>query len=141
MNEFEKCLERRSLVRFEHAGPDVIERELASAREDLTDLDLLLENGRWKRATITGYYAMFHAARALVLDKGYAEKSHYCLVVAFRELYGDTDDGRFLGMALARGRSLRENADYNSEFSKESGSSIATAARRFVAFAEGLLIG
>ena len=30
---------------------------------------------------------MFHSAKALVLKKGYREKSHYCLLVALRELY------------------------------------------------------
>ena len=33
------------------------------------------------------YYSMFHAAKALVLKKGYREKSHFCLIIALRELY------------------------------------------------------
>ncbi|MBU0496866.1 MAG: HEPN domain-containing protein [Candidatus Thermoplasmatota archaeon] len=33
------------------------------------------------------YYAMFHAAKALVLKKGYREKSHVCLQIALEELY------------------------------------------------------
>ena len=139
MNEFEKCLQRRGLVRFERAGPDVIEAELRSAREDLADVGLMLEHARWKRATITGYYAMFHAGRALVLDKGYAEKSHYCLLVAFRELFGDSDEGRELASALERARQLRENADYHSEFSEDGARAVSSVALRFVAFAEKAL--
>ena len=29
-------------------------------------------------------------ARVLVLSRGYAEKSHYCLIVAFREFFAGT---------------------------------------------------
>jgi uncharacterized protein (UPF0332 family) len=136
VNEFERCLQRRGLVRFTAAGPDVTSIELKAAREDIADVDLMLDHARWKRATITGYYAMSHAARALVLARGYAEKSHYCLLVAFRELYGGSDAGRELAAGIERGRVMRENADYHSEFSEEGARAVRAFAERFVAFAE-----
>ena len=135
MSEFEQCLKRRGLVRFESAS-DVVAREIASANEDLDDAALLLEHGRWKRLTITAYYAMFHAARALVFQAGYAEKSHYCLAVAFRELFADETEGRELAMGLERARSLRENADYLAEHDEAAARAALAVARRFVRFAE-----
>jgi len=79
---------------------------------------------------------MFHAARAGVLAKGYVEKSHYCLLVAFREFYAGDDAGRGLAGGLERARQLRENADYLAEFTIESARAVLTVAERFVAFVE-----
>ena len=76
MTDFEDCLKRRGLIRFTAAGPDVVVNELRAATEDMADSIAMLEQARWKRATITAYYVMFHSARALVLGRGYAEKSH-----------------------------------------------------------------
>lgn len=96
MSEFERCVQRGGLRRLTSVGRDAVEREVGAASADLRDAEKLLELGMIKRATITAYYAMFHAARAAVLARGYAEKSHYCLLVAFREFYGGDAEGRGL---------------------------------------------
>ena len=138
MGEFDDCLKRRGLIRFS-GGPDTVTREVEAARQDVADSAIMLEHEQWKRLTVTAYYAMFHAARALVLASGYTEKSHFCLGVAFRELYGDAPEGRELAMALERARVLRENADYRSEFDEGGARAALTLARRFVTFAEDQL--
>ena len=136
MSEFEKCLKRGGLKPFSSAREDVVERELSIAREDLGDAEALLGLGMQKRTTITAYYAMFHAARAAVFARGYAEKSHHCLLVAFRELYATDVEGRELASGIERARLLRENADYLGEFSPEAAAASLTVARRFVAYVE-----
>jgi hypothetical protein len=78
MSELDKCIERGGLKRLDDAGTDAVEIELRAAREDLADAEFVFEHDMLKRTTITAYYAMFHAARALVLARGYVEKSHYC---------------------------------------------------------------
>jgi uncharacterized protein (UPF0332 family) len=139
MNDFEKCLERRSLVRVTYATPEACSREMDTAREDLGTVDVLLEHHLYRNSIATAYYAMFHAARALVLSKGYAEKSHFCLVIAFEALYGDTDEGAEFARALARARSLREHADYKGEGGENTALATAAAAARFVEFADAVL--
>jgi uncharacterized protein (UPF0332 family) len=135
MNELDKCIERGSLKRFDDAGTDAIEAELHAAREDLADAEFVFEHDMLKRTTITAYYAMFHAARALVLARGYVEKSHYCLLVAFRAFYGGEGEGRELARGIERARALRESADYHAEFSQESAEAALEVARRFIRFA------
>lgn len=137
MSEFDTCIKRKGLVRFEAGAIDATAREMASAREDLSDVLVMIEHGQWKRVTTTAYYAMFHAARALVLSHGYAEKSHFCLGVAFREFYGDTPEGRDLAMGLERARVLREDADYRALFDEPGARAALEVARRFVEFAVG----
>lgn len=136
MSEFDECLKRGSLKRFEAAGRDVVEAELRAACEDLADAEFLALNGMSKRTTITAYYAMFHAARAAILAKGYVEKSHHCLLVAFRAFYGSDSEGVQLARGIERARILRENADYHAEFSAEAAEAALFVARRFVAFVE-----
>lgn len=135
MSEFDTCIKRKGLVRFEAGAIDAAACEMASAREDLDDVLLMVEHGQWKRVTTTAYYAMFHAARALVLSRGYAEKSHFCLGVAFRESYGDTAEGRDLAMGLDRARILREDADYRALFDEPGARAALEVARRLVGFA------
>lgn len=139
MSEFERCLKRGGLKPLTHAGSDVVSREVDTARADLGDAEILLELGMDKRTTITAYYAMFHAARAAVLMRGYAEKSHQCLLVAFRELFATSDEGRELAIGIERARVLRENADYQGEFTRDAAEASVKVARRFVAFVERIV--
>ncbi len=138
MSEFDDCLKKRAIVRFE-GSPDVVVREIEAAHQDLHDASLMVGHQQWKRLTITAYYCMFHAARALILRAGYAEKSHFCLGVAFRELYANTPDGLELAMGLERARVLRENADYRSDFDETGACAALVVAERFVQFADDAL--
>ena len=136
MSEFDKCVKRGGLKQFSEVGRDAVAAELRSAQSDLADTIFLVAHDMPKRTTITAYYAMFHAARAAVLARGYAEKSHYCLLVAFREFYADTEEGRELALGIERARVLRENADYHETFSQEAAEAALVVATRFVAFVE-----
>ena len=110
-----------------------------AARQDIDDAAIMVDHSQWKRLTVASYYAMFHCARALILQAGYTEKSHFCLAVAFREMYGDTAEARELAMALERARILRENADYRSEFDEAGARAAFTIARRFLTFTQAHL--
>ena len=83
--EFEQCLENKKIVPFKQ-GKELVKKELVIAESDLSDAKAGYQDQRFKWSTIQAYYAMFHAARALVYSKGYREKSHYCLAVALRTL-------------------------------------------------------
>lgn len=89
--EFEKCLKKNSL-RVSSIVKSLVDRELDDAQKDLREAALGLERESYKWSTIQSYYAMFHAARALLYSKGYREKSHYCLRIAIEILYVETGD-------------------------------------------------
>jgi uncharacterized protein (UPF0332 family) len=86
--EFEQCLQNKRIVSFAR-GRRLVKKELAVAGSDLAEAKVGYKNEHYKWSTIQGYYAMFHAARALVYSRGYREKSHYCLAVAVRALFVD----------------------------------------------------
>jgi uncharacterized protein (UPF0332 family) len=62
---------------------------------------------------------MFHSAKALVLSKGYREKSHLCLSIALKTLFaGEIENAHFNNYRDAM--HLREDADYGLIYSGNS---------------------
>jgi hypothetical protein len=96
--------ERRAIVR---ARLTKAEGKLAAARADLAA-------GRCDDAASRAYYAMFHAARALLAAKGLTARSHAGLAAVFGEhLVRSGDVDVQLGRWLGQGRRTREIGDYD----------------------------
>jgi len=87
--DFKQCLERGKIKEFSQ-GKDLVQKELQTSANDLQTARTSFKQQGYKWATIQSYYVMFHAARALLYNKNYREKSHYCLIAALRHLYVDT---------------------------------------------------
>ena len=94
----------------------------------------------YKWASVQAYYSIFHAAKALVLEKGYREKSHYCLLIALRELYVRTKE---LDPEFADNfemiMDIRHEADYALTYEEESARIAIENARKFIDKALSLL--
>ena len=137
--EFKNCLESKKIVAFP-TGKKLIAKELSVARSDLSDAKAGFEAGRYKWSTIQAYYAMFHAARALIYSRGYREKSHYCLAVALRALL--VDEGKMdskLARDFINAMNLREAADYEARFSQSGAKAVIASAKKFIKKAISIL--
>ena len=136
---FKKCIERKKLIRCK-VEKDLICKEFSAAESDFKDSKDVFKIGKYKLATITAYYAMFHAARALLYSKGYQEKSHFCLRSAIKALFVDKN---LLEPSLLddydTAKDLRENADYKADFSKESAEALVVKAKIFLKQTKKLL--
>ena len=139
MSEFEGCIRQGRLVRF-RASPAMVEKELKGAQHDLKSARASREHGDDKWASVQAYYSMFHCAKALVLAKGYREKSHLCLVVALRELYvkEGTLDERVAG-DFELVMNLRHEADYGLAFSRDGARLAIEMAERMLGATKHLL--
>lgn len=126
--EFERCLDKRWLVRMSEARY-LVTKELKVALDDLAEAKGGYERGGYKWSTVQSYYAMFHAARALL----YSRMRHLFVSqgVLDERLIDDMDDAR----------SLREDADYRAEFSAAGARHNLNAARRLVDRVSELLAG
>ncbi len=137
--DFDVALAKQRIVAFADA-PRLIDKELAAASDDLTEARDRSTGGKFKYATITAYYSMFHAARALLYSKGYREKSHYYLLVALRALFVDR---KLIPEKLARefheAMVLREEADYHGMFSEEGAMRTINAATELLASVKKVL--
>lgn len=138
-NDFKDCLKRGKIKEFSKAK-SLIPKEFDSAKSDLKTAQDSIKQENYKWATIQAYYSMFHTARALIYSRGYREKSHYCLIVALRTLFVAEKllDVRLVE-AMQTAKTLRENADYASEFSKSSAKALVEKAQLFLKKSEEIL--
>ena len=129
---FKRCLEKKNIFKV-GIDKNLINKEITAAESDLKDSKDVLDLGKYKLATITAYYSMFHAARAMLYSKGYREKSHFCLRVAIKNLFVDNNllEPSFLD-DYDMAKDLRENADYKSDFSKENAEQLIAKAKKFL---------
>ncbi|HOW36092.1 MAG TPA: HEPN domain-containing protein [Candidatus Omnitrophota bacterium] len=137
--DLKECLSKGKIKKFA-AAVKLAPKELKTARDDLKTAENSFDDGSFKWATIQGYYAMFHAARALIYSKGYRERSHYCLIAAIKAFFvakGLLDVN--LIEALQTAKTLRENADYENEFSKEGARNLLDKAKELLGRANEIL--
>jgi uncharacterized protein (UPF0332 family) len=137
--EFQKAIEKKRILHFAQ-GKRQVKKELQEAESDLAEAVNRFESEKYKYATITGYYSMFHSARALLYSKGYREKSHYYMLVALNSLFMETG---FLSEEITSefhdAMVLREDADYHGNFTKEGAETVLKAAKEFLATAKSIL--
>lgn len=136
---FEQCLARGKIKEFSQ-GKALVQKELQTAEKDLSDGKEGFERGKYKWTTIQSYYVMFHSARALLYNKNYRERSHYCLIIALRHLYVDTGKlpGYFIE-SLQKGKALREDADYYDDWSQTGSEETLKLAEEFLNKAKELI--
>jgi len=136
---FEECLAKKKIVPFPRAKKFAL-KELTAAGEDLAEARDRFAHRRYKYATINAYYAVFHAARALVYSKGYRERSHHCLGIALEALFVDQGllAGRYVRM-FQNTMASREEADYSGSYSQEGASLCIQDAEEFIRVALRLL--
>ncbi|MFH1504512.1 MAG: HEPN domain-containing protein [Candidatus Omnitrophota bacterium] len=136
---FKDCLARKRIFIFE-AAKHLTDLEIKDAEDDLQSAKQEFANSGFKWATIKGYYAMFHTARALLYSKGYRERGHYCLYLATKELF--VKDGALennLAEAFQQSMILREDADYKRNFSKKNASAVIKNAKKLLKAAKAIL--
>ena len=118
--EFERCLDKRWLVRMPEARY-LVTKELKVAQDDLAEAEAGYQRGSYKWSTIRSHYCLSMAMRHLFVSEGMLSET----------LIDNMDDAR----------ALREDADYRSEFSETGARHNLDAARRLIEQVSELLIG
>ncbi|MEW6102181.1 MAG: HEPN domain-containing protein [Candidatus Omnitrophota bacterium] len=140
MNQpYQDCLKKGKIKQFSR-GKALISKELETATSDLERAKKTYADEDYKWATIQIYYAMFHSARALLYAKNLREHSHYCLIVAIKELYVVNKQLSVdLLEALQEAKDLREEADYYHRWSKQGCEKLLKSAQDFLIRAKVLV--
>lgn len=136
--EYQKCLKQKKIRPFSR-GKSLSKKELASAQGDLKVARLSFKNKNFKWATVQCYYSMFHSARALLYNKNLSEKSHYCLILALKVLYGN-EIGLELIESFSRAKNLREDADYYDRWSPGATRVVLKDAGKFLSKAKKIIL-
>lgn len=90
------------------------EAHLRRAREFLQDADVLLSRERYSRCASCAYYAMFHAAQAMLVNEGLELHTHEAVKTKFGELFVKQKKAVSpeFGRMLAKAHEFRLDADY-----------------------------
>lgn len=126
-----KLLSERKIQRS-RITVQMVANELAAAVTDLRTAQRSLRENDSKWATVQAYYCMFHAARALLYQRGFREYGHRGLLAAVRVLYSTELSGHLLD-DFSDAMKLREAADYGLIYSEESAKDVVDAAKKFLA--------
>ena len=138
-SEYEDCIQKGKIKPFSR-GHTLVSREMDTSSSDLESAEKTFADGNYKWATIQVYYAMFHAARALLYSNNMREHSHYCLVIAIKELFVDEKLVPVsLLESLKEAKSLREDADYYNRWSQAGCSRLLADAREWVTLARKIV--
>lgn len=89
-------------------------RLIDSARTEIKNIEVLIQNGAYSAAISRAYYAMFHLAQALLDVKGLSFSKHSALISAFGKEFSKTGliDTR-LHNYLIQAQEDRLTADYD----------------------------
>lgn len=118
MDIIEELVKKNRLIENNYST-EMYQKEFRVGERDIETAQKSFLDGDFKWAVIQAYYAIFHAARALLFKSGYREKSHSALKIAIKTLYIETGVlSNDTYNALERGMSLREMADYKETYSQ-----------------------
>lgn len=123
------------------ANPDPsVKRELEQARQALTDAETGREAGLSDAAVVNRlYYAAFHAAQAVLYDRGHTPSSHGGVLSLFgSEIVVSGAVSRDRGRFLNHLAELRKQADYGYEEITDDIDALLTQTERFVTEMEAL---
>jgi uncharacterized protein (UPF0332 family) len=111
------------------------EQEIKSSQERLEAAEILLKNGKIVDSISRAYYAMFHAARALLYLYGVEPRTHEGVIREFSRIIIEEKlmDKKF-GRNLRQTFEMRESSDYRVGviFEEEDAKDVLEKAKEFV---------
>jgi len=112
---------------------EVAERFLISAQKNLNI-------NEYEMSELASYNTIFHAARALLFNKGYIERSHVCVIITLKELYPQDHELSELLNTFDKIRITRHNIQYGGNLVKKTEAVfVIDFAERFVKKSKAML--
>ena len=106
---------KKGLLKRVAKNPDIVEKTLEMAKNDLSESEKTHTNGSYVWAAIQAYTSMLNLTRAVLFSDGIKEKNHYCTIEYLRyhyyDHYGDLVDKLDI-MRRERHLSLYDSRDH-----------------------------
>ena len=118
-------------IRRSRIARKMVLKEFEGAQKDLETASKSFREHDYKWATIQAYYSLFHAARGLLYNRGFRERSHRGLLAAIRALYPGQLSSTNL-QDFSESMRLREEADYGLVYSDDSAREVIENAETFL---------
>ena len=141
MKSYEKCVRGHKLSKVSSPN-DFVQKEMIASDNNLTKAKQQLETDDYLNSISSAYYAMFHAVKALTLNKGIQEKNHVCLISSLQELYVKTGEmkPKYI-QSIDECFKLNQAANSEKKLYKENAETAVSYAIEFSSVAHGLLDG
>jgi len=129
---------------MENSMTELAKYRFETSQEDLYDEKLMFENGRYKNSLNRGYYAIFHAIRAVNALDGFDSSKHSGVIAHFNQEY--VKSGVFpkeVSKLIKEASENREKADYLDFFiaSKDEAKKQITRAEKVIEYIGDYLKG
>ena len=113
---------------------------LKAGKDKLRVAKMLFNEEEHGESVSRAYYGMFHAARALLLEKGSKPRTHQGVITELGKLFRDSIDPELIS-SMSQIQSLREDADYEPYFdiSRQRAGEVIDTARKFLNAVEKIL--
>ena len=132
MTNPDDCL-KKGLIRRKEDAKLRVSDSIKIAEKFLNSAIKNLEIKEYETCVMVAYNSIFHSCRALLFEKGYTERSHFCLVSMLNFLY--KDDKRLIEFltSIDKIRLSRHEVQYRGEMaSKEEADFVLELARDFL---------
>ena len=83
---FKDCLSK-GLIRQDKSAIGRVKKSLEIAERFLISAKKNFEIKEFEMSEIASYNSIFHSARSLLFNNEYTERSHFCVILALKELY------------------------------------------------------
>lgn len=138
---FKSCFSRKLFIKTENSEFIL---HLEKSKHDLQRAIKELEDDCFDWTIIKSYYAIHHAANALLVKKQEMfSKDHICLIIALRN-FNLISDGFYQELRNIFTYSLRKISQYDvvkwKKISRDDASIVLSFAKKFVAFVEGEIV-
>lgn len=119
--------------RYSMEHKELVEEHLKKADSKLRSAKIELDEGLYEEAIGASYYAMYHAAKAVLLTKDISPKTHRGVLVQLSKEFMDSFESGSLE-AISWGLERRIKADYDVLFEPDRGESLEalSKAEKFV---------
>lgn len=114
--DYYDCI-KENLLRKIPPSIDKAKQSIKKSEEWLSESKKSLNGGAYGSSILASYMSMFHAARSILFNDGYREKSHACIARYLEEKYVKTKklDIKWVEL-LNHNREVRHDDQYNLSF-------------------------
>ena len=138
---YDDCIHKR-LLRKIPPSKDKASQSLKKARKWLKEAQNTAKGGTFNSSVLASYMVMFHAARAILFQDGFREKSHACIGRYLEEKYAKKGvlEKEWIHL-FDHHRQIRHDDQYDLSFfsTKEDADQAVKSANRFLRRMEGFL--
>ena len=116
--DYNKCLEKNLLKKNENAK-NRVNTSINTAEKFLNSARKNFEIKEFETCLIIAYNSIFHLCRALLFNKGFVERSHFCLIIALKHYYDQDEKLSNLLNSVDKVRLSRHEIQYRGEFTNK----------------------